>query len=337
MIKKSKKALSNVIVTVLLILIAIVAIITLWVVLKSLLTEKSQETSKYKLLQEGIIVNTKQTNFLSEPVKISVTRTSGELDYESIKIIFYNLTSSYTHIITTNLPNPLETKVYYIYLIYNNETDHTIVNRLVNATHFDIYLVYKSGSHEENFQLIKDYNKPGIYCQQLSDIFLSLEEWNYGQYGKNDVEWNKNKYSYECGYKKADGTPAPALVMYLPAADINDDRNITELDKQSFNEHNGDESWCQERLTKSNNPCDIYICPALLEKLAYSYNSTCVESRYNPIADTDKDSDVDLADLGNIANIMDQPPKCILYLNNKILSIEKCAPTGTCLPQFCTP
>ncbi|OGZ74159.1 MAG: hypothetical protein A2998_02330 [Candidatus Staskawiczbacteria bacterium RIFCSPLOWO2_01_FULL_37_25b] len=112
------------------------------------------------------------------------------------------------------------------------------------------------------------------------------------------------------GYNKSCGDE-----LYSPVADINKDGTVNLLDMGLYSENPENQAWCQERLTETTSPCEpaepliieetstpISIlstdCFHLYEKLTESYNKSCGDEAYSPVADINKDGTVNLLDMG---------------------------------------
>lgn len=282
----NKKGVSEVITEILLILLVIALIIILWNVIIHMLRDRAKGMSNVTPAEINVVEG--KTNFLTEPVKITLTRGADELDYASIKIIFYNASSSYTYNITKkgDLPKQLETKTYYIYLVYNSATDHTIVNRLVKATHFTVYVTYiPPGSTEESIAPGPvNYDVTGHSCKTLSDrIFASVN--------------NEDNGVYVCGIFDSKGNLRDSAHndFYDPAADINNDKNIDVKDLEAFNQNNGGEGWCEAQLSKTENPCSG-ACASIYKMWFAAYGGDCSSLDYNVALDFNKNGIADQGD-----------------------------------------
>lgn len=327
-----KKGVSGVITVILLVLLVLASIVLLWNIIIHVIGDKGKDISSTVLPADITIVRDK-TNFLTEPVKITITRGAQEMDYSSLKAVFYNASSSYTYTITENLPQPLETKTYYAYLIYNNESRTSVANHLVNSTHFSIYIAYRpSGSSEERIAPGSEtYNTPGTNCKTLSDKINSALD-------------NNESGIYTCGILDSRGNlrSNPNNQFYDPLADLNNDKNITSQDLEIFKQHNGDETWCKSQLSKSENPCSE-ACTSVYNYWYSSLGSKCTDTRYSLNVDFNKDGSVDggdysLWDNNQGSELCKKDLNCAwcqsVAFDTQKIDASTCL-IKHCLPQFC--
>lgn len=302
--KKNKRAVSTLIVVLFLILLAFASIIFLYSILKTL-REKSEEIPPASSFTENIEIVKDKTNFLTDPIKITITRKAGELDYSALKVVFHNAERSYMHTIRENpaegiyLPKPLETKTYLV----------SVGNKISNIEYFVVYIVYEYNDKEYTSPLGERFDILGVKCKEVYDLINSRT---------SIADFKKFEGIFECGYKDKYGNGIKPMdnysmnYYYEPKIDFNDDKDIDSKDIQEFSQRNGDESWCSQQLTKQRDECSEYALYILLKLIAKSWGD-CKMTNYDLKVDFDKDGKVDLPDLVELARRWDQTGGYIEY------------------------
>lgn len=130
-----KRGQSEVITTVLIILLVLAAVFIVYVAVRNMIQRGTEQASTAPL---DVSLTTSSTDLSQSLVNISVSRSAGEGNISSIKIIFRNATTTWTYENITSLPGELETRVYSINLTGN----------ISNVLSYEVYPVIKSGSKE---------------------------------------------------------------------------------------------------------------------------------------------------------------------------------------------
>ena len=108
-----KRGLSTVVTTIIMVLLVLVAIGVVWVVIRNIITDTSEQ-----ITTETILIDLKVTgvvnNSVSGSLDVSIERLVGEGDLTGMKVIVSNGTSSEVFPITTPLPKELESNIYTI-------------------------------------------------------------------------------------------------------------------------------------------------------------------------------------------------------------------------------
>ena len=107
------RGLSEIIISLIMILLVLVAIGIVWVVTRNIITESSEQVT-IDPLTNNIKIEDAKIGLLTAQVK--VTRTTGNANITSLQFIFGEGANSYTYEQKTDLPNPMESKTYTINL-----------------------------------------------------------------------------------------------------------------------------------------------------------------------------------------------------------------------------
>ena len=105
-----KKGVSQIVTTILIILIVLAAIVIVWNVVKKTITEGAEDVTAE---QFTVSLSTSQVDLSENLINVSVTRNAGAGDIIAIKIVFLDETNnSYIYENTTDIPSELETIIY---------------------------------------------------------------------------------------------------------------------------------------------------------------------------------------------------------------------------------
>ena len=105
----NKRGISDIITTVLIILIVLAAIVIVWNVVKKFATESS---GKIGVEQFSVGLSTQTVDLTAEPILIPVSRSAGQGNITSIKIIFKDAAGNSKEVVKTDcIPDELETKI----------------------------------------------------------------------------------------------------------------------------------------------------------------------------------------------------------------------------------
>lgn len=100
----TKKGLSDVVTTVIIIALSLVAIAVVWVVVQGLITSNTDSTkTQSACLNNDFVVESISTNPTTNAVNVVVKRTRGEDVFDGVRVNVYNATSSVASDIVGNL------------------------------------------------------------------------------------------------------------------------------------------------------------------------------------------------------------------------------------------
>ena len=138
--QKNKKAVSQIVTTILIVLLVLAAIVIVWNVVKKTVTEGSEDIGAE---QFTVSLSTSDTGLSKNPILVSVTRNAGAGNVTSIKIIFKDdAGNSYIYENTTDIPGELETITY---SVNRAETNPEILPG-TNLISFDVYpIIFSEG------------------------------------------------------------------------------------------------------------------------------------------------------------------------------------------------
>lgn len=149
----SKKGLSDIITVVLIILVALAAIVILWSAVKSTILKGTDQLNSERL---NIALSGSNVNFSQNPLIIPVTRSVGQGNISSIRIILTNSSgASCTYENSSRVPAELETVNYFITVIGLSNVNCNIANPIS----YEVYPVFiENGNTVIGLAASKDTN-----------------------------------------------------------------------------------------------------------------------------------------------------------------------------------
>jgi hypothetical protein len=107
---------------------------------------------------------------------------------------------------------------------------------------------------------------------------------------------------------------------YDPVADVDKNKKVDLIDVASVDINCGNGNWCQSKLNDLTDPCmscPPASCQNLLDMLNAAYGSDCNSYKYNPVADVDKNKNINLSDLKTVASHCGDGSWCENQLSSK--------------------